>query len=675
MSTKQLPRFSNVDPVKIISQLQNLLDENRQALKELLAQPHPFTWQNCLHPLEDLDNRLQRFWSPISHLNAVVNSPALREAYNAGLPLLTDYQTEIGHNQALFEAVKQIATSAEYANFDDAQKMVIKHLLRDFKLAGIALPPKDKHYFADLSKEISQLSTRFEENVLDATDGWSKQIENADDLQGIPEIAIHAAQAAAEKKKLSGWLFNLEAPSYLAIMLHADSAELRQEIYTAYVTRASDQGPQADRWDNTSIIEKILQKRLEKARLLGFNNYAEYSLAKKMVPATQQVLDFLQDLLTASKQKAVAELNEIKDFTAEKTGQKLLQPWDVGYYSEILRQERYAISQEELRAYFPFEKALSGLFVIVQKLFGIRCERLTDVDVWHPDVHCYAIYDVQNQLRSYFYVDAFARPNKRGGAWMDEYCGRRRLSDGNIQIPVAYLNCNFQAPIGKMPALLTHDEVQTLFHEFGHCLQHMLTKIDYLAVSGINGIPWDAVELPSQFLENWAWQKECMPYISEHYLTKQPLPDKLFERMHKARHFQEAMQLLRQIEFALFDFRLHMEFNPQQQNQAQHILNSVREQTALLPVPSFNRFQNSFTHIFGGGYAAGYYSYKWAEVMASDAFGLFLEKGIFDPTTSQSFLHTFLESGGAIDPLELFIQFRGRPPQVKALLRQSGIIK
>lgn len=675
MSKNILPRFSDVDPAKIISQLQSLLDTNRQELKQILAQPQPFTWKNCLQRLEDLDDRLQKFWSPISHLNAVANSPALREVYNAGMPLLTDYQTELGHNQQLFEAVKQIATGAEYDNFDTAQKMVIKHLLRDFKLAGITLPAQEKHYFAELSKESSLLGTRFEENVLDATDGWSKQLENPGDLQGIPEIAIHAAKAAADRKQLPGWLFTLDAPSYLAVMLHADSAELRQEMYTAFVTRASDQGPKVDHWDNTPIIEKILAKRLEKARLLGFNNYAEYSLAKKMVPATQQVLDFLQDLLNASKQKAVTELNEVRAFTAEKTGQKLLQPWDVGYYSEKLRQERYAVSQEELRAYFPFEKALSGLFEIVQKLFGIRCRQLTQADVWHPDVHCYEIYDNQNQLRSYFYVDAFARPNKRGGAWMDEYCGRRQLTEGGIQIPVAYLNCNFQAPVGKMPSLLTHDEVQTLFHEFGHCLQHMLTKIDYLAVSGINGIPWDAVELPSQFLENWCWQKECMPYISEHYLTKQSLPGELFERMNKARHFQEAMQLLRQIEFALFDFRLHIEFNPQQQNQAQHILNSVREQTALLPVPAFNRFQNSFTHIFGGGYAAGYYSYKWAEVMASDAFGLFLEKGIFDPATSQHFLHTFLESGGAKDPLELFIEFRGRPPQVEALLRQSGIIE
>jgi len=670
----QLPQFSTIEPRKITEELRLILDDNRKAIKELLAPGGVFTWENLLQPLEDLEDRLHRFWSPVSHLNAVANNPALREAYNAGIPMLTDYQTELGHNQALYQAITQIADSENYRRLDAAQTMVIKHLLRDFNLAGVALPPAQKHRFAELSKELSQSGVRCEENVLDATEGWHKHITDPYELKGLPEIAIHAAKAAAEQKQLPGWLFSLEAPSYLAVMLHANSPCLRQDMYTAFVTRASDQGPQAGRWDNTPIMQKILTDRLEKAQLLGFKNFAELSLSTKMVSTPQQVLDFLQHLLDASKPKAQQELKELQDFAAEHTGQRIIQPWDLGYFSEKLRQHRYSISQEELRAYFPADKVLTGLFTIVNRLFGVRCTPVESVDVWHPDVGCYALYDRDNQLRSYFYIDLYARPNKRGGAWMDDFCVRRRLADGRVQIPIAFLTCNFQAPVDIMPSLLTHDEVQTLFHEFGHCLQHMLSSIDYAPVSGINGIPWDAVELPSQFLENWAWEKEVMPFISEHYLTKQPLPDELFQRMWQAKNFQQAIQMLRQLEFALFDFNLHIWFDPKYSNQIQHVLDQVREQTALIPVPAFNRFQNSFTHIFGGGYAAGYYSYKWAEVMASDAFDLFLEKGIFDADTSEKFLHTFLESGGSVEPLELFIQFRGRAPQVDALLRQSGII-
>lgn len=670
----QLPHFSSVDPDKIIGQLQQLLEQNRQRVKTILSQTRPLTWENCLHPLEDLDDRLHQFWSPVSHLNAVANNPKLREAYNQGLPLLTEYNTEMGQNLELYHAVQQIAASPEAAQFNPAQQMVIHHLLRDFELAGVSLPLEQKQQFAEFSKELSKLNANFEENVLDATEGWSKLVTDAYELKGIPEIAIHAAKAAAAQKNLTGWLFNLDAPAYLAVMMHADSPALREEMYTAFVTRASDQGPQANRWDNSQNIQDILKRRLHKAKILNFNNYAELSLATKMVSSPQQVLDFLQNLLSASKPKAQAEFQELQAFAAEQSGQIQLQPWDIGYYSEKLRQQQYSISQEEIRDYFPLEHVLTGLFAIVNRLFGITCLPMAGVDVWHPDVRCYKVLDRDNHLRSYFYIDLYARANKRGGAWMDEYCGRRLLDNGDLQIPVAYLSCNFQAPIDQAPSLLTHDEVQTLFHEFGHCLQHMLTTVDYLGVSGINGIPWDAVELPSQFLENWAWEKESIHYIAQHYLTKAPLPEELFQKMWKAKNFQQGMQMLRQLEFALFDFTLHIEFNPEQQKQVQKILDDIRQQTALLPPPKFNRFQNSFTHIFGGGYAAGYYSYKWAEVMASDAFDLFLENGIFDTATSQKFLHTFLESGGSKEPAELFIEFRGRPPRVEALLRQCGII-
>ncbi len=668
-----LPVFSNINPEKIPQELTQLLDSNRKKIAELLAQKEAYSWENLLQPLEEIEDQIHQFWSPVAHLNSVMNSPAIREAYNSGLPMLTDYNTKLGHNRALYEAIIQISESEEFTHFNPAQKMVIKHLLRDFKLAGVSLPSQEKQQFSELSKALSQLSTRFEENVLDATEGWSRHITDAYELKGLPEIAIQAAKEAAEKKQLPGWLFTLEAPSYLAIMMYADSAELRQDMYTAFVTRASDQGPNAGRWNNKPVMDEILTKKIERARLLGFNHYAEQSLATKMVSSPQQVLDFLNHLLTATQDKAHQELKELREFAAKNTGQALLQPWDIGYYSEKMRQQQYAISQEELRAYFPVEKVLSGLFTIVNRLFGLNFKLIDNADVWHPDVHCYAMFDHKDQLRSYFYIDLFARSNKRGGAWMDEYRGRRKLNN-HTQIPIAYLNCNFQAPIGKTPSLLTHDEVQTLFHEFGHCLQHMLTTVDYAAVAGINGVPWDAVELPSQILENWAWEKECMDYISKHYLTGMPLPDDLFQKMWKAKNFQQGMQMLRQLEFALFDFKLHMEFNPHQHNQIQQILDKVREQSALLPIPVFNRFQNSFTHIFSGGYAAGYYSYKWAEVMASDAFDLFLEKGIFDPVTSEKFLTTFLESGGSVEPLDLFIQFRGRPPKIEPLLRQSGII-
>ncbi|MBS0349951.1 MAG: M3 family metallopeptidase [Proteobacteria bacterium] len=673
MKTNQLPQFTTIDPATITAKLQHILEENRQILTDLLSKTKSFTWENCLHPLENLEDRLQHFWSPISHLNSTATRPELRAAYNAGIPLITDYQTEMGQNQALYQAILQISENETFNRYDHAQKMVIKHYLRDFKLSGVALGSEEKQRFAQLSKELSLLYTRFEENVLDATDGWSKHITDPHELSGLPEIAVHAAQDAAAKKQLSGWLFNLEAPSYIAVMQHADSASLRQELYTAYVTRASDQGPKAGQWDNTALINEILKKRLEKAQLLGFNNYAELSLTRKMVTSPQEVLEFLHKLLEAARPKAVLEFAELQEFAGQ-NGHYNLQPWDVAYYSEKLRQQRYNISQEELRAYFPLDKVLEGLFTIVHRLFGMNCKQIEGVDVWHPDVRCYAMFDSENELRSYFYTDLFARANKRGGAWMDEYSGRRRLSDGSLQIPVAFLTCNFQAPVGKMPSLLTHNEVETLFHEFGHCLQHMLTQVDYIGVSGIHGIPWDAVELPSQFLENWTWEKESINLIASHYLTHQPLPDQLYFKMQNAKNFQQAMQMLRQIEFSLFDFKLHLEFDPTQLNQVQNSLNSVRQLTSLLHIPEFNRFQNSFTHIFGGGYAAGYYSYKWAEVMASDAFGLFLEKGIFDPETSRKFLHTFLESGGSVEPLELFIQFRGRPPQTESLLRQTGIV-
>ena len=662
-----------IKPENFEAELTQILDDNRKAIAALLEQPQ-FTWKNFMQPLELIDDKLNQFWSPVEHLNAVINSEVLREAYNACLPKLSDYATELSHNQKYYNAVQSIADNSNFSNLDKAQQKVIKNELRDFKLAGIALPPEKKKEFAVLAKKLSQLCTKFEENVLDATQGWVKLVTDEKELSGIPEHAIQAAAAAAKAREKTGWLFTLEIPSYLAVATYADSSQLRKEMYHAFTTRASDEGPNAGQWDNTSIMNGILKTRFGIATLLDFSSYAERSLATKMVKETQDVLDFLQQLVDTSLVKAKDEFKLLKEFANEKFGLANLEAWDVAYISEKLRLARYAISQEDLRPYFPEYKVVEGLFAVVRQLFGITIKELPDADVWHKDVTCYAIYDNTSKLISYFYTDLYARENKRGGAWMDECRVRRHIGRDDIQLPVAFLTCNFNAPIGDNPALFTHDDVITLFHEFGHSLQHMLTKIGTANVSGINGIPWDAVEIASQFLEYWAWEKESLAMISEHYQTKDPIPDELFTKMQKAKNFQSALQMMRQLELSIFDFRLHMEFDASEEDQVQRILDEVRDTIRIVPTPPFNRFQHGFSHIFAGGYAAGYYSYKWAEVMASDAFSLFKEKGIFDKATSQKFLTTFLEMGGAEEPLDLFIQFRGRKPEIEALLKESGII-
>jgi len=667
-----LPNFSSIKPESIVAELKQLLQRQRDGLKAILEHKGKHTWDTLMHPLEEQHDELAKMWSPISHLHSVRDNPELRNAYNEAQPLLTDFYTEIGQNQALFAAMQQVHDDAESLGLDKAQRKVLENDLRDFRLSGVALSDQDKATYAELSKKLSRLCTKFEENVLDATMGWKKHIENEALLKGLPEHAKQSAEAAAKRQQLLGWLLTLEFPSYLAVMTHATNRELRQELYTAFVTRASDQGP--SQWDNSKIMHDILETRLALAKLLGFSNYAERSLATKMVKDPQQVLGFLQHLAEKSHIKAKAEYAELAAFAKEELGINDMQAWDITYVSEKFRQKRFAISQEELRPYFYEPKVLDGLFKIVEKLFHVRITPVKEFDRYHDDLKCYAMHDADGALRSYFYFDLYAREGKRGGAWMDDCRVRRIRADGSVQVPVAYVNCNFNRPVGNDPALFSHEEVVTLFHEFGHALQHMLTTVDYASVSGINGVPWDAVEVASQFLENWAWQKESLSYIAEHYETKEPLPDDLFQRMHKARNFQSAMAMVRQIEFSLFDFRLHLEFTPNQPGQIQLILDEVRQQISVIPTPHFNRFQHGFSHIFGGGYAAGYYSYKWAEVMAADAFDLFLETDIFDSNSSDLFCRTFLQSGGVEDPLDLFVAFRGREPSVDALLKQSGII-
>ena len=672
LTLRGLPPFTAIQPQHVEPAIDEVLNDNRVAIARLLDGGQVHTWSNLVEPLEELADRLRRAWSPVGHMNSVVNSPELRTAYNACLPKLSDYATELGQNEDLYQAYQAIADGDEWSRLDTAQKKIIDNALRDFRLSGVALPSDKKVRFKTIMQELSNLHAKFEENLLDATNAWFKQIDDVKDLAGVPPTALGLMAQTAKQREMEGWVLTLEFPSYIPVITYADNRDLRREMYEAYVTRASDAGPDAGRWDNTPVMEKILALRHESARLLGFSNYAEYSIAPKMAQSTEQVLRFLTDLAERSLGMARNELEEVRTFAREHYGQDDLEAWDIGYYSEKLRQHRYAISREDLKPYFPEERVVTGMFQVVRRLYGLDVREIKGVEVWHPSVRFFEIYDEQGGLRGQFYLDLYARPNKRGGAWMDECITRKRDTAG-VQTPVAYLTCNFSPPVGDDPALFTHDEVLTLFHEFGHGLHHMLTKVDYPSVAGIAGVPWDAVELPSQFMENWCWQRVALDLIAAHYQDGSPLPEVLFKKMLAAKNFQVGMQMVRQLEFSLFDFRLHLEYDPGKGPRVYEILNEVREQVAVMKPPSFNRFPHSFSHIFAGGYAAGYYSYKWAEVLSSDAFAAFEERGIFDRETGLRFLSTVLEQGGSREPMELFVEFRGREPTIDALLRHSGI--
>ena len=666
-----LPPFSKIRPEHVEPAIDALLAEGRALTERLLEAGGPYTWKNLVEPLELFDDRLSRAWSPVSHMNSVVNSDELREAYNACLPKLSDYATEMGQNEQLFAAYKAVAEGDE--PLDPAQRKLLEHALRDFHLSGVDLPPDDKARFKAISSRLSELSSRFEENLLDATHAWSKLISDEKELAGLPESALALARQTAEQRDKKGWLLTLEFPSYLPVMTYADDRALRREVYEAFATRASDQGPHAGRWDNGALMEEILALRHEQARLLGFENYAERSLARKMARSCDQVMTFLTDLAARSRPQAQRELAELEQFAREQHGVERLAAWDIAYYSEKLRQDRYGISQEELKPYFPETRVLPGMFAVVERLYGMHITEVDGVDTWHPDVRFFEIRDDRGTLRGEFYLDLYARPRKRGGAWMDD-CISRLFNDRVDQIPVAFLTCNFSPPVGEKPALFTHDEVETLFHEFGHGLHHLLTKVDYPAVAGISGVAWDAVELPSQFMENWCWEREALDLISGHWESGEPIPDELYRKMKAAKNFQSAMQMVRQLEFSLFDFRIHREYDPARGGRIYEILEEVREQVAVVRPPEWNRFPHGFSHIFAGGYAAGYYSYKWAEVLSADAFSLFEERGIFDRATGEAFLHNILEQGGSRDAMELFVAFRGREPRIDALLRHTGIL-
>lgn len=668
-----LPSYQSIHPKDIPDTLDVILNHNLDTIDQLLKLHHEFDWETLIQPMEILGDQLHNYWSTVSHLHAVVDSDALRKAYNACLPRLSDYYTQMSHNQKLYQAIQSIKNSKKFSTLNKAQQKVINNDLRDFALAGVALDADKKKQFAHITKKLSELSATFEQNLLDATQAWRYHTTDETELSGLPESTKQLGKQFAEQKKLDGWCLTLDMPTYHAVVTYADNRQLREQFYQAYCTRASDQGPNANQFDNSHLIDEILELRFQLANLLDFKNYADYSLATKMANNPHEVTAFLKELLSKCLPKAKAEVEELNQFAKTAFGINELKAWDTAYYSEKLCQAQYNISQEDLRPYFAEPNVLEGLFVIVHKLFGLTIKERQAVDTWHKEVRCYEVYDAENHLRALFLIDLYARENKRGGAWMDECRVRRKIDDTTVQLPIAYLTCNLNPPVGNTPALFTHDEVITLFHEFGHCLQHMLTTVDYADVAGINGIPWDAVEVASQFLENWAWQKQSLDLFAKHYQTGEPLPDKLYQRMERAKNFHRAMMLVRQIELATFDFDLHLNYQPGVKNQAQKVLNAIRQQTALFKTPDYNRFQNGFAHIFIGGYAAGYYSYLWAEIMSADAFSLFLENGVFDQATSAKFLQYILEPGGTEEPAVLFKAFRGREPTVDALLEQADI--
>ena len=664
-----LPPFSQIRPEHVEPAVDALIASGRQVIETVLARGD-FSWEGLVAPLEAEDERLSRAFGPAGHLNGVAQNDALRKAYNACLPKLSDYSTEVGQNTALYQAYQQLRDSDEFGRLTAAQQKDIDNTLRDFRLSGVSLPTEKKQQFMENASKLSELTSQFSDNVLDATQSWGKHVTDAAELDGLPDTALAGAADKAREKQLEGWFLTLDFPAYYAVMCHCRNRALREEMYRAHTTRASDQGPDGGKFDNSAIMQEILRLRHEQAQLLGFTHYGEKSLATKMARDVEQVMAFLLDLARKSKPQAQQELDALREF-ARQQGAGELAPWDVAFWSERLREARYDISEEELRPWFPAEKVISGMFAIVEKLFGIRIRQRDGVDVWHADVRFYDVEDDNGEHMASFYLDMYARTGKRGGAWMDDCQGRVRLVDGELQKPVAYLTCNFAPPAGGKPGLLTHDEVVTLFHEFGHGLHHMLTEQEVGGVSGINGVAWDAVELPSQFMENWCWTEQGLSLISGHYETGEPLPDDKRERLLAARNFQSAMGMLRQLEFSLFDMRIHTE----QDGNAdiQQILDDVRQEVAVLMPPPFNRFQHSFGHIFAGGYAAGYYSYKWAEVLSADAFARFEEEGIFSTEVGREFRAKILAQGGSRLPMELFIDFRGREPSVEPLLRHSGI--
>jgi len=662
-----LPRFADLEPEHVTPAVDKLLAEGRATIERVAAAP--VSWESFVAPLEDANERIGRAWGQVAHLHAVLDSPELREAYNANLPKLTQYWTELGQNQALFDKYKSLADSPEYPTLSTARRRIVDNALRDFRLGGAELPPGKKARFAAIQEELAQLGSRFSENLLDATKAFSIVVDETR-IAGIPPDVLAAAREAAQKDGKPGWKFTLHAPSYMPVMQYADDRLLRQTMYRESATRASEFGK--PEWDNTPLIARIVELRRELAQLLGYRDYAEVSLVPKMADSPGQVLAFLDDLARRARPFAEKDVGELREFARRELALDPLEAWDIAYASEKLRVSRYAFSEQQVKQYFPEAIAVQGLFRVAETLYGVRIYPST-APAWHEDVRFYEIRDAAGQLVGQFYMDLYARDTKRSGAWMDDAITRRRKG-ATVQTPVAYLTCNFSRPVGKRPALFTHDEVLTLFHEFGHGLHHLLTRVDDLGVAGINGVEWDAVELPSQFMENFCWEWDVLRHMTRHVDTGEALPRELYDKMLAAKNFQSGLAMLRQLEFAVFDMRLHSDFDPAAGETALQLLEEVRSRIAVLRPPAYHRFPNSFSHIFAGGYAAGYYSYKWAEVLSADAYSFFEEQGVLNPIAGQRFRDEVLAVGGSRPAAESFRAFRGREPHVDALLRHNGMI-
>jgi len=664
--SSELPDFEAIKPEHVLPALEAYFQRARQSIADIL-QSREHNWQSLMQPLEALDEQLARLWGPVGHLNAVQDSDEMRPVYQQGVAMMAEWQTELAQNERLYAAMHALRDSDAFRDMSVEQQQVLEHALRDFRLAGAELTGNKKERFKAIAMRGSELATAFEQHVLDATRAFELHLAEESEIAGLPESIRDAASQRAKQAGKDGWLITLDAPSFIPFMQYADNGALREQLYMAYVTRAS-----AGKLDNTPLIDELLALRQESAELLGYNNYAEVSLVSKMATSVGQVRSFLVDLAEKSRPAALQELAELREFAGSRLGISELQAWDVPYASEKLRQSLYDISQEELKPYFPEAAVLNGMFTLVEKLYGIRIEQAV-APTWHESARYFEVFDGSGEKRAAFYLDPYARAHKRGGAWMDECIVRWRRADGKLQLPVAYLVCNFDAPVGDKPALWTHDEVTTLFHEFGHGLHHMLTEVEELGVSGIRGVPWDAVELPSQFMENFCWQREAVNMFARQYVSGEKIPDDLFQRMLAAKNFQSGMQMLRQIEFALFDLDVHSMYRPHQGQTVQGLLDGIRDRVAVFKPPAFNRFQNSFSHIFAGGYAAGYYAYIWAEVLSADAFSAFEEEGITSQETAERFRREILSVGGSHDFMQAYVAFRGRKPSVEALLRHSGL--
>ena len=670
-----MPAFERIRPEHAEPAVDAVLAQNRAQLRSLLSavtnSPLPPTWEEFVEPLADMNERVARAWGPVVHLFAVTSTAAWRAAHNACLPKVTQYQVELSQNEDLFRGYQRLASGPTFANLSQARQKTIRDALRDFKLSGVGLPDDARTRFREIVLRLSELSSKFQENVIDSAQAWSKHVTDEALLAGMTAQGKASARAKAQAKDLDGYRLTLDFPSYDAVMSYADNRQLRQELYDAYATRASDQGPLAGRFDNSGLMDEMLRLRHEQAGILGLYNYVEVSLATKMAKSSDEVERFLLDLTARARRGAQTELDELKAFAKERGGPSDLQVWDFLYYGEMLKQQKLGFSEDELRPYFQAPQVIRGMFALVERLYGIQIEETRELATWHSDVTTYRLREADGTPIGLFYLDPYAREDKRSGAWMDECVGRRRTRE-SLQQPVAYLTCNFAPPLAGQPALLSHDEVLTLFHEFGHGLHHMLTRVDEAAVSGIRGVEWDAVELPSQFMENWCYEPNTLRGLARHWQTGAPLPDALLDKLIASRTFHAALATLRQIEFALFDLRLHRDYDPARGARILETLAEVRREVSVLPPPSYNRMPNSFSHIFGGGYAAGYYSYKWAEVLSADAFAAF-EESAFAVETGRRFRDTILAQGGSQEALDLFVRFRGREPSLEALLRQTGL--